>query len=342
MIFVPLLNVLHGILFYYVCPLEFESFPLSITPHLRETCIFRDADPDPPDSLLAPEVKAWLSGPWRKDAGFLEKGIAGNLSAIRRFRREGLDPTDNGADTFYDGPNGKFMIKTYGAIGDLSPILFYIHGGGWIAGSVKKGMGSLLSMRLDLEVVAIEYSLSPKAKPGTSLKEIEIVWRNIDRRRLRIVCGDSSGGNLAAAFANMIEDKPDAVILMYPVVDISGKEYPSYHRFAQGYGLRWNDMKDYIKAYVPNMTERSLPMYSVINGDLRGFPDALVVVCQFDVLRDEGRAFAEKLCHSGRYVRFRCLVGSIHGLRKERDPRGLEIFLKEMASFLERFGYRIG
>jgi acetyl esterase len=186
-----------------------------------------------------------------------------------------------------------------------------------------------------MEVMGIDYSLSPEAKRGVALEEIAIAWKTINQSRFRIVCGQSSGGNLAASFAESTTDKPDALVLFFPVTDISGKHYPSYDRFAKGYGLELKQMQEYIKAYVPNESERALPAYSVINGNVTAYPKTLVTTMQFDILRDEGRALALKLRESGRLVRYRCMEGAIHGFGGKARAAVQNLTVSEVKRFLE-------
>jgi acetyl esterase/lipase len=111
------------------------------------------------------------------------------------------------------------------------PLLFYIHGGGWVARFPLNALSCRLAENMRMEVWAIEYSLSPAAAPGIALDEIETVWKRINHSRKRIIIGDSAGGNLAASFVSRATIKPDGLILLWPVIDISGKHYESYDLF---------------------------------------------------------------------------------------------------------------
>ncbi|OHT09973.1 lipase [Tritrichomonas foetus] len=202
------------------------------------------------------------------------------------------------------------------------PILIFIHGGGWIYSSVEQRnqFCSLLSKTKNIEVASINYSLSPEAECGKSLDESHAVWEevtaNSDSNRMIFLSGDSSGGNLAAGLVHLILEKnlrlPTALLLLYPVLDLVN-EYPSYKIFGNGYGLQYTVMRKYIDGYCPDIKRRNNPSISPLLGELNHFPPTLVITCQFDILRNEGYAFAKKLDQAGVPVKYVCVESAVHG-----------------------------
>src|ERR1700742_255198 len=89
--------------------------------------------------------------------------------------------------------------------------------------------------------------------------------------------------------------------LYYPVTD-AAQDTDSYREFAEGPFLRAKAMAWFWDAYCPDRTRRSeitaSPLRASID-DLRGLPEALVIVDENDVLRDEGEAYARKLTEAG-------------------------------------------
>ena len=74
-------------------------------------------------------------------------------------------------------------------------------------------------------------------------------------------------------------------------------------------------MQRYWAAYIPNERERDVVTAAPLNASvdqLRGLPDALVVTAENDVLRDEGEAYARKLCAANVRVTCTRYVGAIH------------------------------
>jgi acetyl esterase len=225
--------------------------------------------------------------------------------------------------------------RRLGSLPEDHPTLVYLHGGGWVRGSAWLFLGCRLAQELDVEVVSIEYSLSPEAPPGLALNETNCVWEAIKDRKRRIIAGCSSGGNIVASFAALTKDKPYAAILVYPVIDISGRYYESYDTNNK-YGLSLDRMDSYTYAYVPDEEERKSPLYSVINANLSDYPPTLVITAQFDILRDEGREFAVRLHELGRPVCYRCVRGTRHGFVLGNGSYPGYISFDEMRHFLKK------
>ena len=102
--------------------------------------------------------------------------------------------------------------------------------------------------------------------------------------------------------------------LFYPVAD-AGFDTPSYARFADGPWLTKRAMEWFWDAYLPDHTARKQPTATPLNAsldELAGLPDALVIVDENDVLRDEGEAYARKLSDAGVRVTSVRYNGTIH------------------------------
>ena len=104
-----------------------------------------------------------------------------------------------------------------------------------------------------------------------------------------------------------------AQLLAYPVTDLSTK-HPSYKLFADGFLLSEGDMDWFRAHYLPDDATALDPRASpLLAPDLRGLPPAVVLTCGFDVLRDEGEAYARRLEKAGVRVTLRRHAGLIHG-----------------------------
>jgi acetyl esterase len=137
-----------------------------------------------------------------------------------------------------------------------------------------------------------------------------------DTDRLALA-GDSAGGTLAAVVAQQWQTRGgpalSAQLLAYPVADAGGA-YASRVDNASGYSLEQLTMEWFWDHYIPDasrrLDERASPVH---REDLAGLPPTVLVTAEFDVLRDEGAAYANRLRRAGVEVRYQCYPGLIHG-----------------------------
>jgi acetyl esterase len=197
------------------------------------------------------------------------------------------------------------------------PVLVYLHGGGWVAGSVETHdpFCRLLSEAAVMIVVSVEYRLAPEHPYPAALDDalIAVEWAanhaaewGGDAEKL-IIGGDSAGANLAAVTANRLCAKTEAhrlsaLMLLYPVTDHpDNTNHPSYTENSTGYGLEAEAMRWFWKQYATGISPDD-PGISPLQLQLEkvpALPPTLVATAQYDVLRDEGIAYAEKLKAAG-------------------------------------------
>ena len=211
------------------------------------------------------------------------------------------------------------------------PLIVYFHGGGWTIGSpnTHDPICRALCVWARAIVVSVHYRLSPEFPFPVPLEDCyqATVWAqqhanemNADASCL-IVAGDSAGGNLAAAVCLLARDRDmqgDSVpdihhqLLFYPITD-ANFETLSYKENAVGYLLRRSDMQWFWDQYINNPQERRNAYASPLQAELGNLPAATVITAQYDTLRDEGNAYAQKLRAAGVKVTHREIPGMIHG-----------------------------
>jgi acetyl esterase len=130
------------------------------------------------------------------------------------------------------------------------------------------------------------------------------------------VAGDSAGGNLAAAVALRARDRGGPVIALHvlgcPVLDHDFTT-GSYRDCSKGFFLERSSMEWFWNHYVPDVSMRDDPEASPLRADsLAGLPPAVVITAEFDPLRDEGDAYAERLRAAGVPVAHHRYDGMIH------------------------------
>ncbi len=132
------------------------------------------------------------------------------------------------------------------------------------------------------------------------------------------MAGDSVGGNMATAVTLLAKERggPNIMFqsLFYPVTD-ANFDTPSYRAYQDGYFLTREAMKWFWENYTSDQTNRKEPTVSPLQASteqLRGLPPALIINGEFDVLRDEGEAYAHKLIEAGVPVTGLRYHGTIH------------------------------
>lgn len=211
---------------------------------------------------------------------------------------------------------------------DKLPVIFYIHGAGWVFGSAQTHDKLIreLAVRTNSVVVFPEYSRSPEAKYPTAIEQSYAVLqklselaesKGLDLTELA-VAGDSVGGNMATVMTILTKERQGLPIqkqlLFYPVTDANFTT-DSYQEFAENYFLTKEGMKWFWDQYTTDDSERSEITASPLRAtseELADLPPALILTGEADVLRDEGEAYARKLRDVGVAVTQVRFQGMIH------------------------------
>lgn len=217
------------------------------------------------------------------------------------------------------------------------PAVMYFHGGGWVLGSLDTHDAVCRRLAHDsgCAVIAVDYRLAPEHKYPAAIDDSYVATKyvaehpgefRIDPRRLA-VAGDSAGGNLAAAVAIRARDESarderardeevpniHLQVLIYPVIEPNFLTR-SYLDFATGYGLTKAAMAWFWRQYLKSDSQKSEPLAVPSNAtDLSRLPTAHVVTSEYDVLRDEGESYADKLRGAGVEVTLDRYPGMLHG-----------------------------
>ncbi|MGO6994510.1 alpha/beta hydrolase [Rhizobium leguminosarum] len=212
-----------------------------------------------------------------------------------------------------------------------APALLYLHGGGFVIGAPEthEDICRTLANMAGAVVVSPDYRLAPEHPFPAAIDDCAatLVWMTeqadalgIDALRI-LVAGDSAGGNLAAVVALLARDgQVPAVIgqvLIYPVTD-QLQTSDSYLRYQEDFGLTAAAMKWFRDHYLPEPTSRSDWRASPLSAEsLAGVAPALMILAGYDVLFDEGAAYAERLSAEAKATT-RIWPGQIHGFVSKR------------------------
>ncbi len=226
------------------------------------------------------------------------------------------------------GPAGPIPIRIYTPAGaGPFPVLVYFHGGGWVLGSIETHdpMCRELNRAVGCVVVSVDYRLAPEHPFPVPLEDCYAAVCWVARHTAEIngdaqciaVGGDSAGGNLAAAVTLTARDRGMPLLayqlLVYPVLDYAF-DTDSYRENGDGYVLTKDMMAWFWQHYLRHEDYGRYPQASPLRAEhVRGLPSTLLVTAEFDPLRDEGAAYAERLQAAGGQVEYRCYAGMIHG-----------------------------
>ena len=190
------------------------------------------------------------------------------------------------------------------------PTLVYLHGGGWVVASVAilDPFCRLLCEAAGVNIVSVEYRLAPEHPYPAGLEDTLTAFRWVaaraaewggDSSRLALG-GDSAGANLAAVAANRLCVQGEAqalraLMLLYPITDHPDAGRASYVENATGYGLDAALMRWFTQQYASNVAPTDPNVWPLHLSNVPALPATLVATAEYDVLRDEGIAYAEKL-----------------------------------------------
>ena len=252
-------------------------------------------------------------------AGFVEKFDAPCREPVTRN-----DMTLPGGD----GPRPARVYVPGGCDGAHSiPTLIYLHGGGWIQGSIDThdALCAKLAARAGVRVVSVSYRLAPEhpfpaAAQDVLASYLALLERaedlGIDPARIA-VGGDSAGANLTASLMHSLSEAgkplPRAQLLIYPAVD-ARLTSASVQALQDHPLLSLPRMQWYMDQYIPQGQDRLAPEISpLMSTHLAGQPQGFVLVAGHDPLWDDGLSYAAALEQAGVPVTVKQYPGQIHG-----------------------------
>ena len=195
--------------------------------------------------------------------------------------------------------------------------LVHFHGGGWTLGGLEEAdaVSRWLAHHAGIVVISVHYRLAPENPFPAALDDAIGAYTyvathaeeyGLDPARIG-VSGESAGANLAAVIAQETaraarrgpSPAPALQVLFQPVTDLSAKR-ESYRLFGEGFTMTEADMDLYRRSYLGDHGSATDPRISpLLAEDLSGLAPAYISTAGFDVLRDEGEAYAHRLEQAG-------------------------------------------
>lgn len=240
-----------------------------------------------------------------------------------------LPPPGGSEDRHIQGPDGTALrVRLYYPPERKpdSPLVLYLHGGGFVAGAIE--MDDVRCARLAAQaaciVASLGYRLAPEHPFPAAIEDAHAAWQWLtasaadiggDSRRSAIY-GSSAGGHIAVGATLLARQRGTAMpalqLLVNPALDPSMASQ-SYVEFRDGPFMQRARMAWYWKQYAGAPGYKENPLWAPLAADLSGLPEAYVITAEYDVLRDEGEAYAERLRAAGVDAGAKRYGGMIHG-----------------------------
>ena len=297
----------------------------------------RDPELDPQAAALLDELETGVAPPSSTLSVATGRALLEDLFGV-----EEPEPVGSTTDLEIQGPSGPIPLRIYLPVGEgPSPVLVFLHGGGWVRGSLDAydGLCRRLANGAGSVVVSVAYRRAPEHPFPAGLEDCyaAMEWAAEHAADLAgdpdrvAVGGDSAGGNLTAAVTLAARDRDgpeiDHQLLIYPAVNPpSVRWFDSYDENGTDYFLEMDSVDWYLDQYVEPADVGNAYAFPLRARDLSGLPPATVLTAGFDPLRDEGIAYADRLEAAGVDVEHLHYDAQIHGFLSlyERIDEGRE------------------
>ncbi len=206
------------------------------------------------------------------------------------------------------------------------PTILYIHGGGWVVGSIDSYDASprALCELTKAVVISTDYRQAPADTFPTAHDDTFSAYKWVlanagqykgDVKKVAVV-GESAGGNMAAAIC--VEAKQQHVqepvyqVLVYPVAGYN-LETKSYKDNETTKPLSAEGMKWFFKYYLSKPEDGNDPRIDLVaKADVAGVAPATIIAAEIDPLLTEGKEYADKLQAAGVPVQYKVYSGVAH------------------------------
>jgi acetyl esterase len=185
-----------------------------------------------------------------------------------------------------------------------STVVLHYHGGGFTLGGLDShdDICAEICAGARLEVVSVDYRLAPENLHPASFLDGLAAYRWLSGRDVPILlCGESAGGNLAAAVAHAVRGNPQLLgqVLIYPSLD-GESAGGSYAEHANAPLLSTADVDWYRTVRTGGASTSDDPTLSPLKDrDFSRLPPTVIVTAQCDPLSDDGKAYVDRIVAAG-------------------------------------------
>ncbi len=205
---------------------------------------------------------------------------------------------------------GDVTVRCYYPVLDVDlPVILFFHAGGWVIGNLEThdALCRRIAKLTGCLVISVDYALAPWVKYPVPVLQGEAVLQWVMSQGAAIhanpqkiiVMGDSAGGNLSAVLARKYRQDILAQVLIYPILDAtltsqSVQQYPDAPVLSKDMMQFFVDC--YIRTQADKYQEEVSPLFAT---DFNNLPPCLMITGEFDILREDGFAYVQKLKAAG-------------------------------------------
>lgn len=239
-------------------------------------------------------------------------------------------------------------------VGEKLPLLFVLHGGGFVVGGhdSENGMSRSVCVKNHMLVISVDYRRAPEHKFPTALMDGYHVYKwvlqnasqlGFDSEKI-IIGGMSCGANLVAALTLKLRDEGALNGVLGQLLNLPALCHPNQfphekyelNSYEQNYDsptVNGKHMYWFWDQYYPDGGADPLAS-PLIAKSHEGLPPALIQVAGLDPLRDEGLAYADVLKKAGVKTRVEVYPGLPHGFILATNQDFASKFFRCMVEFV--------
>ncbi len=238
----------------------------------------------------------------------------------------GNQPNVSWKDIAIDGRSHKIGLREY--VHNTSvhhSTVLYCHGGGFVLGGLEShhDICAEVCQRTGYRVISVDYRLAPENLHPAAFDDAmsALNWIHENKWANVIACGDSAGGNLAAALCHKTREsplKPVGQVLIYPVLG-GNTDQGSFVEHAHAPLLSANGVEYYAKIRIGSDADLTDPSYDPLrDNNFANLPPSVIFSAEFDPLCDDGKTYAESIATAGGKSQWFHEAGMIHGYLRAR------------------------
>lgn len=264
------------------------------------------------DAFYPPEAATW--------------GVQENRAAYDRMAAEFRAPRPERVQVS-DHEIAGVPCRSY-SVGAASVQVVYYHGGGFCLGGLDShdDVCAELCDRTGFDVVSVDYALAPERPFPSCYNDAFAVFAALaasDTRPL-LLCGDSAGGNLAAAVAHAARasqpGRVNGAVLIYPGLGADGTA-SSYTVHAEAPHLTLRDLQAYASIRMQGAaTPEGDPRYAPLQDtDFAVLPPIVSITAECDPLASDGGDYRDRIRAAGGQAAWINVPCMVHGCLRARN-----------------------